>query len=109
MTMWYVLVNYKENPSWNFKALGKNYKDGVLVSYDMGLGQVNTGVPRMQMKLFDPRHNIKRSIAILAEKNNLKFVKGSKWHTFKYYNGDGAKATKYATVCWHYYKKLKGA
>ncbi len=106
--MWYVIVNHKENPSWSFKALGKNYKNGVLVSYDMGLGQVNTGVPRMQMKLFDPRHNIKRSIAILAEKNET-FAKGSKWHTFKYYNGSGEKADKYAAVCWYYYKKLKGA
>lgn len=109
LTMWYVLVNYKENPSWNPKAIGKNYKNGVLVSYDMGLGQVNTGVPRMQMQLLNPHHNIKRSIAILAEKNIYKDVKGSKWHTFKRYNGIGADAEEYARICWRHYKKLKGA
>lgn len=102
LTMWYTIVNYRENRLWNFQAWHKN-PDG---TYDVGLGQVNSGKV-LDRRLFDPRYNIKRSIATLAQKNV--YASGSKWETFKRYNGWGSDADKYATVCWHYYTKLKGA
>jgi hypothetical protein len=102
LTMWYTLVNHRENPSWNFKAYHKN-SDG---TYDVGLGQVNSGKV-LDRRLFNPRYNIKRSIGILAQKNI--YAGGAKWLTFKRYNGDGPRATEYATICWTYYTRLKGA
>jgi hypothetical protein len=99
--MWYVLVNYRENPSWNFRAKNKNTNG----TYDCGLGQVN--MKRCTAESFIPTWAIKKSIGILAHKDEI-FGKGSKWLTFKRYNGDGAKATEYASVCWTHYRRLKG-
>lgn len=101
LTMWYTLVNYRENPRWNFKA--KNYNSNG--TWDCGLGQVN--MKACIEEAFQPRWAIKKSISILASKS--KMVGGAKWHTFKRYNGGGAKAEAYATICWDNYTKLKGA
>ena len=100
LLMWYTLINYRENAKWNFKANHQN-PDG---TWDCGLGQVN--MKRCTTKSFEPEWGIEKSTSILAQKN--KYAAGSKWHTFKRYNGAGAMATEYAKVCWDYYTQLGG-
>ncbi|XVJ50869.1 MAG: lytic transglycosylase domain-containing protein [Vampirovibrio sp.] len=112
LTMWYTLVNFRENHSWNFKAYHKN-DDG---TWDVGLGQVNSG-HSIDHRLFNPDYNIQRSIRTLAHKNlkarefkeKYGYPQEVKWLTFKLYNGWGPDATAYATDCWTHYSELKGA
>lgn len=102
LTMWYTLVNYRENPKWNFRAVNNNGNG----SFDCGLGQVNKKGGCTSQD-FEPYYAIRKSIAILASKNEM--VGGAKWHTFKRYNGGGVKAEQYATVCWQHYTRLKSS
>lgn len=103
LTMWYTIVNHKENAQWDFRAKNHN-PDG---TWDCGLGQVN--MKRCTEESFDPREGIIASIDILAHKN-LKFANKDIWMTFKRYNGGGAKATEYANVCMRFYNQyMKGA
>ena len=98
LTMWYTLVNHRENAKWNFRAKNHNSNG----TWDCGLGQVN--MPQCTAKSFTPEWAIKKSIGILAHKN-IHFANKDTRLTFKRYNGDGAKATEYARVCMKYYKK----
>jgi hypothetical protein len=103
LTMWYTLVNHKENPSWRFNAKHQN-DDG---TWDCGLGQVN--MKRCTAESFSPEWAIKKSIGILAWKN-VHFANKDTRLTFKRYNGDGWRATEYARVCMKFYNQyMKGA
>jgi hypothetical protein len=100
LTMWYTLVNYRENPNWNFKASHRNPNG----TWDCGGGQIN--MPICTKESLSPYWNIPKSISILASKS--KMVGGAKWHAFKRYNGGGRMAEAYATVCWSHYTRLTG-
>ena len=120
LTMWYTLVNHKENTKWDFRATTPNYKRDkkgnvfrdkkgnlIIKSWDCGLGQVN--MSQCTAESLTPEWAIKKSIGILAYKN-IYFANKEIWMTFKRYNGGGAKATEYANVCMRFYNQyMKGA
>ncbi len=120
LTMWYVVINHRENAKWNFRATNPNYKrdkngnifrdkkgNPIVKSWDCGIGQRN--MPYCTKESFDPEKGIIASIDILAQKN-LKFANKDIWMTFKRYNGGGAKATAYANDAMKFYNQyMKGA
>ena len=78
LTYYYRMI--KIESSWYYKAVGENYRNGVVVSYDRGLGQINSKCqdelvrlffrpefPGEKFNVFNWRHNLQVSMNYIQD------------------------------------------